>query len=311
MILNKPKFWDKKKLSFFSLIFFPFSLITLLLIFFKKKISQPEQFKIPVICIGNIYIGGTGKTPTSILIGKELLNKGLKASIVRKDYKSHKDEHDLIRSNFNHLTVNKNRTSGILEAKKRGYDVVILDDGFQDYNIKKNFNVLCFHQNQLIGNGLVLPAGPLRENLSAVKNVDIVLINGKKNFEFEKKIKNINKKINFFYSHYKVENIENFKNCKLIAIAGIANPENFFELLENSNLNIEKKLIFPDHYKFSENEIKDIIHTAEKKNLKIVMTEKDFFKINQFNLKKIDYLKVSLEITDKEEFIKKIQGVIC
>lgn len=311
MTFNKPKFWDKRELNFFSLLLIPFSFITLLAILLKKKILKPIKFKIPIICVGNIYIGGTGKTPTSILIGKELFKHGIKSSIIRKNYKNHEDEYNLIKNNFNHLIKNKERVGGILEAERLKYDVAILDDGLQDYNIKKDFKILCFNYNQMLGNGFVLPAGPLRENLSVVKDVNVVLINGKKNPEFEIRIKNINKNINIFYSYYKPQNIENFRNCRLIAIAGIGNPENFFELLEKNNLRVEKKLIFPDHYMFSKNEIEDIIKNADEKNYKIIMTEKDFFKIKKFNLKKVEYLKVSLEIIEKEKFINKIQKAIC
>jgi tetraacyldisaccharide 4'-kinase len=307
MKLTKPKFWDKRKLSFFSILLLPLTLITSILIFLKRKLSKATEFKIPIICVGNIYIGGTGKTPTSILIGKQLLNHGIKSTILRKKYKNHTDEYNLIKNNFDHLIVNKNRIQGIYEAESKGYEVVILDDGLQDYKIKKNFTILCFHQNQQIGNGCVLPSGPLRENLNALKDINVVLINGDRDLLFEKKILAINKNIEIFYSHYKPENIDRFKNSKLLAIAGIANPENFFELLEKNNLNVEKKMIFPDHYNFSKDEITNIISNAEEKNLKVIMTEKDYYKINKFQLNKIEYLKVSLEVNEKEKLFKIIK----
>ena len=181
MKINKPKFWDQKKISLISIFLFPLSLVTLLVVFFKKKFLFIKYFRTPIVCVGNIYIGGTGKTPTSILLGKELLNQGLKSVIIRKYYKNHQDEYNQIRSSFKNLIINKNRYDGIKEAEKNDYDIVILDDGLQDYRIKKNLGIVCFNENQLIGNGLVIPAGPLRENLNALKNVDIVLINGNKN----------------------------------------------------------------------------------------------------------------------------------
>ena len=92
----------------------------------------------------------------------------------------------------------------------------------------------------------------------------------------------------------------------MIAIAGIGNPENFFDILEKNNLNIEKKIIFPDHYEFAKNEIENIIGDAEKKDCQIVMTEKDYFKINNFNLNNIGFLKVSLKLDNKEKFLDRI-----
>lgn len=187
--------------------------------------------------------------------------------------------------------------------------MVILDDGLQDYKIKKNLSIVCFNNNQLIGNGMVLPSGPLREDLSILKNVEIVIINGSKNINFENKILDINKKLEIFYSYYKPINLDQFKNKKLLAIAAIGNPENFFQLVEKNNLKIFKKKIFPDHYQFSKAEIQNILMEAEMENYQIIMTEKDYYKINHYKLKKINYLKVSLEIYNKEKLLKKINSL--
>ena len=309
MMLFKPKFWDKK-IGLFSTLLFPFSLITIFIVFLKKKLINKYTFKTPVICIGNIYIGGTGKTPASILIANEITKLHRKPVIIRKYYKSHYDEHELIKNNFKDFILSKNRFEAIKKVDKSEFDVVILDDGLQDYKIKKNLSIVCFNENQLIGNGLVLPSGPLRENLSALKDVEVVLINGKKNKSFEEKIYNINRNLKIFYSYYKPLNLEDFKSKKLFALAGIGNPNNFFRIIEENNLEIEKKFIFPDHYKFSKSEIQNIIQEAESKNAEIIMTEKDYFKIRDFNLKKLNFLKVSLKIQNKEELIGIIEKSI-
>ena len=305
MKFNKPKFWDTK-FNLIAFILLPFALIVQLIVFFRKKFIKSKKFNIPIICIGNIYLGGTGKTPASIHIGNQLLELKKNPVIIRKFYKNQKDEYDLIKKNFNNIIINKKRASAILEAQKMNYDAVILDDGFQDYSIKKDLNIICFNQNQLIGNGQVLPSGPLRENLNSLIEANIVLINGKKDNNFENKILEINKNIEIFYSYYKPENIDQFKNKELLAIAGIGNPENFFRLIKESNLNIKKKLIFPDHYEFTETEVQNIIRGAKEKNYHIIMTEKDYYKINHFNKDELKYLKVYLEIEKKEKFIKRI-----
>ena len=305
MKLNKPKFWDTKN-SFLSILLFPISLIILLFIFFKKRFTKTIEFNIPIICVGNIYIGGTGKTPTSILLANELSKIGKKPVILRKYYKDHSDEYNLIKKYFKNLIIKPNRADGIKEAEEAGHDCVILDDGFQDYKIKKDINILCFNQNQLIGNGLILPSGPLRESLSSIKDANIILVNGKKNKDFEKKVLDINNNIEIFYSYYKPINLEQFKNKKLFAIAGIGNPENFFQLIEENNLHIEKKLAYPDHYKFAKTEVQNIINEAKNKNCQIIMTEKDYFKIKDYNINDINYLNIVLEIIEKEKFIKVI-----
>ncbi len=307
-MITKPKFWDNK-IGFFSVILIPVTIIVSLYIFFKKKLSRPIKFNIPIICVGNIYIGGTGKTPTSILLAKELFLAGKNPVIVRKFYENHLDEHNLILSYFDNLILDNNRVKGIEEAISRNYDTVILDDGFQEYKIKKKLNIICFNANQLIGNGLIIPSGPLRESLKSLKNVDIALINGERDIGFEKKILKINEKLKIFYSFYEPLNINEFKGKDLIALASIGNPDNFFKLLEKHKLKINKKLTFPDHYKFTEKQINDIIFDAEKNDFHVVMTEKDFTKFKIYKTNRINCLKVSLKIKEKEKFIQNIKAV--
>ena len=306
MILNKPKFWDKK-IGLISIFLFPLSLIFIFLIFVKKKITKKRSFKIPIICVGNIYVGGTGKTPTSIFLAKEIEKFGKKVAILRKYYKEHKDEHELIKKKFQNLMLYEDRLEGLSDVEKSNFDIVILDDGFQDYRIKKNLNIICFNRNQLIGNGLVLPSGPLRESLSALKDADIVIINGDEESSFKEKILDINKKLKIFYSRYRPINIDRFRGKKLFAIAAIGNPDNFFQLLVQNNLNVEKKLSFPDHYKFSKNEIQKLVEEAKRTNYEIIMTEKDYLRVKDFKIENLNYLKVMLEINKQDELLANIK----
>ncbi len=305
MKINKPKFWDEK-IGLISIFLLPLSVIFISLSFLRRKLTISRKFKLPIICVGNIYVGGTGKTPTSILLAKELSKLGKKTAIIRKYYFDHTDEYNLIKKNFKNLITKKNRIDALIDAEKTKFDAAILDDGLQDYSIEKKLSIVCFNQNQLIGNGLVLPSGPLRENLFTLKNVDIVIINGNRDKKFEEKILNINKKLDIFYSFYKAENLDEFKEKKLLAIAGIGNPENFFQLIEDNNLKIEKKIVYPDHYKFSKDEMQKIIDNAKKDNYQLIMTEKDYYKINHFNLQNINYLKVSLEIKGIKKILNRI-----
>ena len=305
-MLTKPKFWNQK-INFLTIFLLPLSLIFIFIIFLKKKFTKSLRFKIPIICVGNIFLGGTGKTPISVFLAKEISKLGKKTVILRRYYKNHKDEYKFIKSKFKNLILNKNRISGIEIAEKSNFDVAILDDGLQDYRIRKNLSIVCFNQNQLIGNGFVLPSGPLRETLNALKNANIVIINGGKDKYFERKILNVNKKLEVFYSSYIPLNINEFKNKKLLAIAGIGNPENFFKLIEKNKLKLEKKIIFPDHYEFSKNEIQNIVDEATSKNCQIIMTEKDYFKVKHFKIRKIKFLKVLLKIDNQKKLLNKIK----
>tara|TARA_B100000161_G_scaffold14230_1_gene8699 strand:- start:6 stop:938 length:933 start_codon:yes stop_codon:yes gene_type:complete len=305
MKLFKPKFWKSNK-NFFTVLLIPLSLITWIYIILKKTFIQKVKFNIPVICVGNIFIGGTGKTPLSIHIARKLSENGKNPAIVRKYYKSHKDEHKMIISYYNKLILNLNRSKGIYEALEKGYDAVILDDGFQDYKIKKNLSIICFNSNQLIGNGYLFPSGPLRESLGSLRNANILIINGDKSLNFEQKILKIQKDLKIYYSNYKPLNIQEFKNKKLLVISGIGNPENFFKILKDNQMNIQKKMVYPDHYEFTKNEMLKIIEYAKKNDFQIVMTEKDYYKIKDFSLENIKYLKVKLEIEKEEEFVKNV-----
>ena len=305
MKLFKPKFWKSNK-NFFTVLLIPLSLITWIYIILKKTFIQKVKFNIPVICVGNIFIGGTGKTPLSIHIARKLSENGKNPAIVRKYYKSHKDEHKMIISYYNKLILNLNRSKGIYEALEKGYDAVILDDGFQDYKIKKNLSIICFNSNQLIGNGYLFPSGPLRESLGSLRNANILIINGNRSLDFEQKILKIQKDLKIYYSNYKPLNIQEFKNKKLLVISGIGNPENFFKILKDNQMSIQKKMVYPDHYEFTKNEMLKLIEYAKKNNFQIVMTEKDYYKIKDFNLENIKYLKVKLEIEKEEEFIKNV-----
>ena len=305
----KPKFWDKNQISFFSVMFFPISLLIKLLGFFIRFSTSTHQCSIPIICVGNIYLGGTGKTPLCIEIFSILKNLNMNPVFIRKKYDSFEDEVNL-QKNLGPIYQNKKRIEAIKEAIQNKANVAILDDGFQDFSINKNLSIVCFNEKQWIGNGLVIPSGPLREELSALKRADCVIINGEKNVEIESKILNENKKIKIFYTKYKPQNIDEFKNKKVTAFAGIANPKKFFNLLKYNNIDVVKEIKFPDHYNYSEKELENLINNAKANNTILLTTEKDYFRINQNYKKKINYLKILVEIENRNQFIDEIKKII-
>ena len=212
----------------------------------------------------------------------------------------------MIKKKFGFLILNTNRANAIKEAERKGFDSVILDDGFQDHRIKKDLNIICFNSAQLGGNGLVLPAGPLRESFDSLKRAQIVMVNGEKNKSFEEKIFKINENIKIFYSKYEPINAQQFRQRKFIALIGIGNPENFLSLLGNIGVNVVKKYILPDHYQFDKNEVSKIIQEAKDNNCKIILTEKDYYKVKDLSLERIECLKVDLNINKKEKLLETI-----
>ena len=305
----KPKFWDKNKISFFSVVLFPISLLIKLLILFKRYLTKTNQSSIPIICVGNIYLGGTGKTPLCIEIFSILKNLNMNPAFIRKKYDSFQDEVDL-QKKVGPIYQSKRRIEAIKEAIFDKVNVAILDDGFQDFSIYKNLSIVCFNEKQWIGNGLVIPSGPLRENFSALKRANCVIINGKKNTDIENRILSKNKEIKIFYMKYKAQNSDEFKNKKVIAFAGIGNPENFFNLLKDNKINVTEEIKFPDHHKYSEKELENLINKTKKNNDILITTEKDYFRIIKSHKKNINYLKIKTEIENRNQFIDEIKKII-
>tara|TARA_Y100000590_G_scaffold276707_1_gene310699 strand:+ start:4251 stop:5180 length:930 start_codon:yes stop_codon:yes gene_type:complete len=305
----KPNFWDRNEISFFSILLFPISLLVKLLSLFKRYLTKINQSPIPIICVGNIYLGGTGKTPLCIEIFSILKNLNMNPAFIRKKYDSHKDEASL-QKQIGKIYQNKKRIKAIDEAVKNNVDVAILDDGFQDFSIKKDLSIVCFNEKQWIGNGLSIPAGPLRESLVALKRADCVIINGSKNQDIDNKIFSNNEEIKIFYISYKPKDIDKLKRKKIISFAGIGNPENFFDLLRENKLNIIETIKFPDHYQYSEKEIENLLKKAKEKDCILLTTEKDYFRISETNKKNISYLKINVDIENKKQFIEMIKKII-
>ena len=302
MKLIKPKFWKTK--NFISLILYPLSAFTFL-INSIKKFSIRKTFEIKTICIGNIFIGGTGKTSLAIEIN-ELLRKKFRTVFIKKDYKNQIDEINLL-NNKGKIISSSNREEALLAASKKKYQVAILDDGLQQKNINYNLRIACFNSEYGLGNEFTLPAGPLRENLSVIKNYDLIFLNGEKNNKkILSKFKSINKDLKIFEGKYKPLNLKKFNlKKKYLMFCGIGNPHEFEQTLIKYKFNVSKKIIFPDHHKFSNIDLKKLNYNASRGNLTLITTEKDFFRLNKAQRKNIKFLKIKLEIKNKEK-LKKI-----
>lgn len=312
MIFKKPLFWDSKKQGIFSIILFPFTILTninnFLLSISNKKINN----KIFSICVGNIYVGGTGKTPLAIKL-YQILNKNHKGVVVgKKFYSSHTDEINLLKKKVNTLIKNK-RSLIIQEAIKKNKKIIIFDDGLQDKALKYDLNFVCFDTLNWIGNGNLIPAGPLREKINSLKKFDAVFLKNisKPNNKIIKIIKKINPKIKIFNTRYKILNFNNFSlKDKYLIFSGIGNPDSFFEILKINKFLIKDQFIFPDHYSYTEKDFLNIIETSKKLNTKIITTEKDFIKIPKRYQKKIKCLKVDLQINNQKKLINFINEKI-
>ena len=301
MKINRPLFWNN--INLISILLYPLSLITFL-INIIKKIPNNKNFKIKSICVGNLYAGGTGKTPLSIKISN-ILKKKYKTVFIKKKYSDQIDEQNLLKS-YGNLICRKDRDNALKIATKQKYDVAILDDGLQDKSLNYNITIACFNSSDGIGNSFLIPSGPLREDISEIKNYDAVFLNGEKsNKKFSKYLKKLNNDIKVFEAKYIPTNLKSFNlNKKFLFFCGLGNPSEFERTLKKYKFKIKEKFIFPDHYNFSDTDIVSIKKLAKRKKLNIITTEKDYLRLNKKNRQNIKFLKIDLSIKNMKNYSK-------
>jgi len=311
-------FWYSR--SKFTWLLWPFNLLFLLLVTLKRvlylsKIIPSNQFDKSVLVVGNISVGGTGKTPFINQLVRLLAENGIKAGIVSRGYGSHilsyphqvtkgdtvEEVGDEAFMQFLDLNVKDDMNIPLVidpsRSKAVNYlidsnevDLVISDDGMQHYKMTRDIEVLLFDGKRQFGNRLILPFGPLREPLSRLKKVDIVVQNGLKENKYTKykTFMKTQKLVNLMTGEEFV--VETFSQKQVIAVAGIGNPERFFDSLEKI-CGIKDRVIFPDHYAYRAEDLKQFSNDI------IVMTEKDASKCYKFAQDDWYYLKVEMQFS--------------
>ena len=312
MKLKKPSFWDYKRPNIISYLLLPFTVLFILNNFILSFRTQKIYPNIKSICVGNIYVGGTGKTPLTIKINQILKKNNLRTATIKKWYADQIDEQKILTKKTK-LYCFKDRKCAIQQAIKDNIDIVVFDDGLQDISINYDLKFVCFNKLTFFGNGFLIPAGPLREKLKSLNKYDAVFLNGNDEniSKLKPLIKKFNKKIKIFETFYKPMKIRKFdKKEKYVIFSGIGNPESFKKTLINNNFNIIKEIIFPDHYQYSSSEINNIKNLAKKLNAKIMTTEKDHIKLNPRISKGINFLEIELVLKKEKELIKLIKTII-
>ena len=309
MKFKKPNFWDLKKPNFLSNLLNPLTIIIRMNNFFLNLKTKNKTQKVKTICIGNIYVGGTGKTPTSIELYKILKKLDTNISVGKKFYTSQKDE-QIILSNKTDFISGINRKQIVDKANIADKNLLIFDDGLQDKYVSYDLQFVCFDAKKWIGNGRLLPAGPLREKLESLKKYDGVFLKdiNENSQGIINLIKSINPKIEIFETKYIINNLKQFDiNNDFLIFSGIGNPENFKELLKNNNFKVVKEVIFPDHYQYKKKDLEKIIFMANKLNAKILTTEKDYVKIKNFDISNVKFLDLDLKFKDEKNLINYIR----
>ena len=247
-----------------------------------------------------------------IKINKILNEKKIKSCFVKKFYENQIDEQKLLEKNGK-LFLSSKRKDAILEAENENFEIAILDDGLQDKSISNDVSFVCFNTINWIGNGLTIPAGPLRETMDNLKYYNHVFLNG--NLENLEKIKieifKINPFINIYIGKYKILNLNEFDfSKKYLIFSGIGNPNTFKNILLKNRIKVVKEFNFPDHYNYKKSDIINLKKIATKMNLEIITTEKDYVKISKTDQKNIKYLKVELNFKKEKKFINYLKSKI-
>lgn len=271
-----------------------------------RKLSMKNRFKasMPVVSVGNLTLGGSGKTPLVYYIANKLQPLYKKVAILTRGYGNIRDDSfgklqgaqddEDFRYRYDNIIriVNKNRVEGVKKAFELGARLSILDDGFQYHKIHKDIDVLVINPFHKIFSSFVFPLGILREGINSIEHADIIVINhaesldkqGKENLCSQltkyhpKKIYFMQYKISYLVNTYtnKKISIESFSNCNVKTFSGIGFPAGFSLLLQKYNIRIIETHNFRDHHNFSGKDINKIIGNN---SYPILTTEKDILRI--------------------------------
>lgn len=337
-------------MKYFRLFLLPFSFVYGLIIFFRnlfyaKNIFNAKKFNVPVISIGNLTTGGTGKTPLTLFIAKYFLDKNKKVGIVSRGYKRNSDKTEVVydgnklstidaggdelymiatellnkhQNNF-FITAGSSKINAVEKCIEFKPDVIILDDAFQSRYIKRNLDILIIDGEDYFKNKLsyqfLIPAGNLRESFSNYKRADLVVQNNKSS-DISEKIINDSIVINYKTSDFFDLNDSktDFPGKNVIAFCGIAQPDAFLNSLKKMNVSVFDFYKYEDHKDYSKNELLSLFSRFDM-NTVYVTTQKDAVKLKQFaeELKnfRIYYLKIDIEITGNgEKFYENLNSVL-
>ena len=292
-MLKAPKFWYLKRDSFQSNVLYPFSLIFRLGTKIRNFVSKEKKSKLPIICVGNIVIGGAGKTPVALKIGNMLIKAGYNPHFVSKGYggleknntlvqdwhspKSVGDE-SLLLSEISPTWIGLDRSKSFELASENGADCIVMDDGFQNPTLQKDFSIVVINGEQEFGNKRVIPSGPLRESINrGLSRTNLVITIGEMLDTVKDKIP---KHIPLIAANFKIKEDDlMLKGQRITAFAGIAYPEKFFNSLKLVKANIVDKISYSDHHIYNENDLLYLAEIANKSKSILVTTKKDMVRI--------------------------------
>ena len=283
---------------------------------------------LPVVCIGNITLGGAGKTPTVIFLASYLKKNNINTHVVSRGYggkfkdtvfvnrrlhnASDVGDEPLLISHHAKVWVSRKKRDGIFSAYKAGADLVLLDDGHQNFSIEKNISSLVFDAEHSLTNERIFPSGNLRESpSSAITRADFSLcIGSPASREKFKKTFLLHHNSKIIEGEFEPKIIPKLKDRKLVAFCGIGRPNKFFSMLKRFDMQVIQEISFPDHHFYTNKQLANIFKVANKNNALVVTTEKDYVKLSKSFKKKIYPVKIELHLTKGEKLLLELKNLV-
>ena len=344
--------YQKEKSLWMKILLFPLTLLSLpyggvvrlRAFLYSAGVLETKRLPSPVISIGNMTVGGTGKTPLVMTLARGLMRRGIPVAILSRGYKGKNvsdpvvsdgqniflppeesgDEPYLLSQSLRGVPVlvGKDRfTNGQLALRRFTMKGFLLDDGFQHLPLHRDLNILLIDSRVGFGDRHLLPRGILREPLSQLRRAHLFLLTKTEHPEacqvLETELRQIHPSAPIFHSHYEPVGLigpkeeweapHSLKGKKVFAFSGIANPDSFSSLLRKCGMEIVKEAIFPDHHRYTEKDLASIRENSRGTD-RVVTTEKDMLKLRNLDLANLSLraLRIELKIWEEEEFHKRV-----
>lgn len=322
--MKAPSFWHDTTPNIVASALTPFGWLYGKGTALRVRLGKTRRFGVPVICVGNLIAGGTGKTPVVISIVRHLIDKGINAHIVTRGYggttfgphfvessdlaEAVGDEAKLL-ARAAPTWVSDDRIKGCVAAIKERAEVIIFDDGFQDPAVEKDLSVIVVDGGYGFGNGRMIPAGPLRESVSAgmeraqaavvigeeIADLSLLKASGATILHADRTLGGID---------------EDLGARRVFAFAGIGRPTNFFDSLRAVGLTLADTRAFGDHHPYSVKELEALRRDAEELDAVLMTTEKDFVRLTPEQQRGIVSVPMSVAWTDATAFEALLDPII-
>jgi tetraacyldisaccharide 4'-kinase len=294
----------------------------------RRAIVRPHQEAVPVVCIGNLVAGGAGKTPVALALASHLAGSGIALHILTRGYggrlsgpvrvdPAHHDaaavgDEALLLAARAPCWVARDRADGIRAAVAAGAQLIVLDDGYQNPAVAKTLSIVVVDEEYGFGNGRVIPAGPLREDLArGLARADAVVLLGAEKWRHDPAALGIKADLPVLGAALRPVDDGRFAGMRAVAFAGIGRPDKFFATLRQLGAELIETRSFPDHHPFRDAEIDDLIRAAKRAQARLTTTAKDIVRVPVEKRFQIEVLEVEIRWSDPgalEDLIRSVWG---